>query len=178
MLWNKLFHRQSPLDKRIAELRAAIHESKNRHFRVEDYERQRQLAFRVAELGEVAVGPLCEALRDPDDLMRQYASLALTRAPSAEARVKALVAAASRTPLGFIQDTTGGVVALGEEALEPLLLALESDNPNVRGRVSDAIAMLGPAIADRLIDALGHPDHRVRAAIVSALLRGAVDFRG
>jgi bilin biosynthesis protein len=161
--------RQSKVDKSLAKLRTAIGESKNHKFQVEEYNMLRQLAFQVADLGEVAVEPLCKALEDPDDDVRQYVALALTRAHSVEARVKALVVAASRIPLGNVDETTAGVVAFGKEALEPLLQTLEFDNGNVRWAVSDAIAKLGPSISDRLIHALDNRNPNIREAIVRAL---------
>ncbi len=169
MSWKELFRRRSPVEVRLADLRSAIRATIGRERTTDDYERLEQLAFRVAELGEPAVEPLCEALGDPDDAMRQYACIALTKAPNVEARVKALVAAASRSPLGPVRETTDGVVAFGEEALDPLLRELESDNRDVRGRVTDAIAGLGAGVVGRLIVALRNPNPLARAATASAL---------
>lgn len=157
------------VEKRLDQLRAAIRASKGKDWSSSAYERERELAFRVIELGEPAVGPLLEALHDPDIDVRDYAAIALSRAPNVEARVEALVSAASRVPLGNIQETTAGIVEFGDEALEPLLRALKSDNTNVRGRVSDAIARLGPGVVDRLVSLLDDPDPHVRSELVSAL---------
>jgi HEAT repeat protein len=154
---------------RLANLVAAARESEKHKFQTDEHERLKQMAFQVGELGEEAVAPLYEALNDPSDVVRQYITCALTRVPNAEARVKALVTAASRTPLGDIDGTTKGVVSFGEKTLEPLLQALESDNSNVRSRVSDAIAKLGSGIIEQLVRVINHPDYRVREGIVNAL---------
>lgn len=92
-----------------------------------------------------------------------------TRDAVAEARVKALVAAASTVPLGDIYGTTSSVVELGEKTIDPLLRALESKNSNVRGRVGDAIGKLGPDAVPRLTAALESASPGAREEIAGAI---------
>jgi HEAT repeat protein len=168
MFWKNLF-RSDPVKERLSDLRAEIRQSADHEYRPEDGQRRRELASRVAELGEPAVGPLCEALNDPDDEMRKYAIYALTMAPNAEARVKALVAAASSPGLSYLAETREGVVELGEQSIDPLLRALESKSSQVRIEVRFALKDLGPIAVPRMLAAVESTSPGARAEIASAL---------
>ena len=78
------------------------------------------------------------------------------------------MAAASRTPLGDVHGITAAIGPFGEAAVAPLLTAI-ARNPNVVGRLGDALGALGPEAVDRLVAALEAADVPARVAIASGL---------
>lgn len=162
MLLRKLFSSPDTPEERIKALKSAIKTGA-------DHAKKRQLAYAIGELGDSAIIPLYKVLEEPDIDMQDFATLALTRVNNLDARLRALTAAASRKPLGYVDEAVTAVAELGEQAVEPLLGALTSSNPNVRSQASKALAKIGSPIVDQLIGALSNPNAIVREEVANAL---------
>lgn len=131
---------------------------------------RRPYAVALGRMGEEAVEPLIELLRDPDPALREVAAVALGEIGSRTA-VEPLI--------GGLTDPEGSVrywvvASLGqlraEEAVEPLVVMLADDARGVRSAVAGALATIGSREAvEPLIEYLDDPSPWTRATIAYAL---------
>jgi HEAT repeat protein len=123
-----------------------------------------------------AVVPLAAALRDPGDrVLRMSAAIALGMLGAPEG-VLPLVEALGDPALAWTPTPLYAIVRLGTVASDPLLAALSSPNPCLRGQAAEALGRLKEPRALEPFRALlqEDPDARVRWAAVDGL-RGLGD---
>lgn len=132
----------------------------------------------LVELGEPAVEPLIDALKDEyeDQTIREMAALALAEIGNERAIIP-LIAALKMTffdpELGFRYPIVNALVEFGETAVEPLINALKDRNADqdIRFRAAMALAKIGDSRAvEPLIDALEDNDSFVRSGARIALV--------
>jgi HEAT repeat protein len=107
---------------------------------------------RAAEIGQNAVGPLIQALGDPDSAIQMGAARALGMigAPAVEALIHEL-----RTDQGIEQRRTiEALNEIGDPAVAALIDALKNDDWHVRLGAARALVSIGDPAMDRLIRAL------------------------
>jgi len=150
-------------------------ESLRRDRRSPDEDVRRLAAERAAALPpEEAVEHLVEGLGDPSWRVRKTAVERIVALPETAGAARALVAAlADGENPGRRNAAVEALVRCGARSVPALLGAAESDDPDVRKLVLDALAGIGDARATRtLVERLGDADPNVRAAAADAL--GAV----
>jgi len=125
------------------------------------------IAAAIVKLGEPAVKPLINALKNGDKPVREGAALTLGEIGDSRA-VEPLVAALYDRPTS--SNATRALVKLGEVAVAPLVACLQHDNKFVREDAAFALGEIGDTRAlDPLIDALKDEDTFEQDVIVVAL---------
>lgn len=158
----RLFTRNK--EKRVDELVRALRETEAR--------RMDRVAMSLSEIGEPAVGPLIELLKDEDAAIREYSAEALGKIGSEEA-VHPLIE--------LLGDSNQNVCckaawALGEiksqEAIQPLIDSLQNEDGIIRYNVAAALGKLGSEQAiGALMAGLRDKEWYVRIANANALGR-------
>jgi len=129
----------------------------------EEWEIEKAATDALIEIGEPAVEPLIVILRDEnEDIFLQTKVIAVLAGIKDERAILPMIQALKEKP--ELQADLGYCLGLmGEPAVEPLIKALEDDNPNVRVRAAEALGILGDERAiGPLTDALNDEDETVR----------------
>jgi HEAT repeat protein len=123
----------------------------------------------LAEIGEPAVDPLIEALKDDTREVRFVAALALGRIGDTRALDPLIEALQDECSGG----RGGAAIALGQigdvRAIDPLITALQDLDETVQPKVVEALTEIGEPAVDPLIEALNDKNARVRLAAAEAL---------
>ena len=139
-----------------------------------DYHVRMHAAEALGEIGDKrSVDPLIHALENEDGLVRKYVAEALGKIGDERAvdpLIHTLVHALENAD-GFVQKHVGEVVMkIGQPAVEPLILALEHKDKNVRSYVAWALGRIGDKRAvGPLIHALENEDGLARSRVIEAL---------
>jgi len=124
----------------------------------------------LEKIGEQAVDPLIELLKDPDPSLRQIAASILGRIGSARA-VDALMESLKDKNSNVRWDAAGALGQIkAEKAVGPLITMLKDESGPVFYQAVTSLGRIGsPKALDPLIAALDVPNYWNRKAVVTAL---------
>jgi len=123
----------------------------------------------LVKIGEPAVEPLIQALKDEDSGVRWAAAATLGEIKD-ERAVAPLIQALKDGGRGVRWQAAMALVEMGEPAVEPLIQALKDEEEEVRWAATEALGRMGDARAvESLIQALKDEDELVRKTAKEAL---------
>ncbi len=124
----------------------------------------------LERIGEQAVDPLMDLLKDPDPSLRQIAAAVLGRIGS-ERAVDALIESLTDNNSNIRWEATGALGQIrAEKAVDPLITMLKDESAPVVYQASTALGRIGsPKALDPLIAALDVTNNWTRKAVVTAL---------
>ncbi len=144
-------------------------ESLIKDFSDEDNDVRNRAIESLGEIGEPAVEPLIEALKDEDKNVRLYAACALGRIKDVRAVVP-LIGVLNDVHWFVRLNAADALGEIGKPAVEPLIVALEFGEKNVRDRAVYALGRIKDARAvEPLIKALKDEDSGIRLNATNAL---------
>ncbi|MEX2720691.1 MAG: HEAT repeat domain-containing protein, partial [Candidatus Wukongarchaeota archaeon] len=124
---------------------------------------------KLVRLGEPAVEPLIQALKDKDINVRRGAAETLGKIGDARA-VEPLTQSLKDGDKDVRRNSTRALGKIGEPAVEPLMMALKDKDVDVRKRAAETLGEIGDARAvEPLTQALKDEDGDVRWNAVGAL---------
>ena len=124
----------------------------------------------AGEIGEPAVEPLIEALKDEDFNVRSEAAEALGNV--GEPAIEPLIEALKDENFNLRMDTAEALGEIEEPAIEPLIEALKDENSGVRSEAAKALVNIGDERAvELLIEALKDEDLEVITGAYSFFIR-------
>ena len=139
-------------------------------YKSEDYLIPNNAAFALVEIGEPAVEPLIEALKNENSQVRGRAAFALGGIGDIRA-VEPLIEALNDTSI-IRSNAAAALGKIGDaRAVEPLIKVLDDEDETVQLNVTDALVKIGEPSVEPLIEALKNENSQVRNIAVDSLIK-------